>query len=179
MASPAPWQLQEPVEAQALDASEGRRSLFAFLISGMLMAFLGAILPAWRYHLRASFKEVGYYFLNLNVGFLVSVAASHFLLARKGVKFVLILANAMACVGFVYLALVSPPVPALWRLIGVLWIGVSTGLLNAAVFHAISPLYQHDRAATVNLAGVMFGLGCLITALFVAGTYFVYTVPSI
>ena len=62
---------------------------------------------------------------------------------------------------------------------GVLWIGVSAGLLNAGVFHAISPLYRHDRAATMNLAGVMFGLGCLLTALLVAGTYFVYTVPSI
>jgi FHS family glucose/mannose:H+ symporter-like MFS transporter len=179
MANPAPWQLQEPVEVQALDASQGRRSLSAFLVSGMLMAFLGAILPAWRYHLTANFKEVGYYFLNLSLGFLCSVAAAHFLLPRKGVKFVLILANAMACAGFLYLALASPPLPAMWRLMGVLWIGLSTGLLNAAVFHAISPLYQHDRAATVNLAGVMFGLGCLVTALFVAGTYYVYTVPSI
>jgi FHS family glucose/mannose:H+ symporter-like MFS transporter len=61
----------------------------------------------------------------------------------------------------------------------VLWIGVSAGLLNAGVFHAISPQYRLDRAATMNLAGVMFGLGCLLTALLVAGTYFVYTVPSI
>jgi FHS family glucose/mannose:H+ symporter-like MFS transporter len=167
------------VEAQVLDASEGRRSLASFLISGMLMAFLGAILPAWRYHLKADFKEVGYYFLSLNLGFLLSVAAAHVLLPRKGVKFVLIVANAMACAGFLYLALASPPVAAIWRLAGVLWIGVSAGLLNAGVFHAISPQYRHDRAATMNLAGVMFGLGCLLTALLVAGTYYVYTVPSI
>jgi hypothetical protein len=80
------------VETQVLDASEGRRSLSAFLISGMLMSFLGAILPAWRYHLRADFKEVGYYFLSLNLGFLLSVAAAHVLLPRRGVKFVLIAA---------------------------------------------------------------------------------------
>jgi fucose permease len=179
MSSPAPWRLEEPVEGQALDASEGRRSLAAFLVSGMLMAFLGAILPAWRYHLRANFKEVGYYFLSLNLGFLLSVASAHVLLPRKGVKFVLILANTLACGGFLFLALTSPPAPAIWRLFGLLWIGVSAGLLNAGVFHAISPLYRHDRAATVNLAGVMFGLGCLLTALLVAGTYYVYTVPSI
>ena len=40
----------------------------------MLMSFLGAILPAWGYHLKADFKEVGYYFLSLNLGFLLSVA---------------------------------------------------------------------------------------------------------
>jgi FHS family glucose/mannose:H+ symporter-like MFS transporter len=179
MSSPAPWRIETPVETLALDASEGRRSLSAFLISGMLMAFLGAILPAWRYHLKADFKEVGYYFLSLNLGFLLSVAAAHVLLPRRGVKFVLMVANAMACAGFLYLALMSPPAPAIWRLLGVLWIGVSAGLLNAGVFHAISPQYRHDRAATMNLAGVMFGLGCLLTALLVAGTYYVYTVPSI
>ena len=143
------------------------------------MSFLGAILPAWRYHLRANFIEVGYYFLSLNLGFLLSVAAAHVLLPRRGVKFVLILANSMACAGFLYLALTSPPVAAIWRLLGLLWIGISAGLLNAGVFHAISPQYRHDRAATTNLAGVTFGLGCLLTALLVAGTYYVYTVPSI
>src|SRR5580704_11291753 len=118
MSSPAPWRLEEPVETLALDASEGRRSLTAFLISGILMSFLGAILPAWRYHLSADFKEVGYYFLSLNLGFLLSVAAAHVLLPRKGVKFVLIAANAMACAGFLYLSLTSPPVAAVWRLLG-------------------------------------------------------------
>lgn len=179
MSSPAPWRVEEPAETLALDASEGRRSLSAFLISGMLMAFLGAILPAWRYHLKADFKEVGYYFLSLNLGFLLSVPAAHMLLARRGAKFVLMVANAIACGGFLYLALTSPPVSAIWRLLGVLWIGIAAGLLNTGVFHAISPQYRHDRAATMNLAGVMFGIGCLLTALLVAGTYYVYTVPSI
>lgn len=173
-----PWQLEHTPEERSW-ASEGRRSLSAFLVSGMLMSFLGAILPAWRYHLRPDFREVGYYFLSLNLGFQLSAVLSQRLLPRKGVKFLLILANGLACGGFLYLALTSPPVGALWRLFGVLWIGVSAGMLNAGLFHAVSPLYQQDRAATVNLAGVVFGLGCLLTALLVAGTYYVYTVPSI
>ncbi len=85
----------------------------------------------------------------------------------------------MSCAAFLALALSSPPVAAMWRMWGVLGIGIGTGLLNAGVFQAISPLYQRDRAATVNMAGVLFGLGCLLTALLVAGTYYVYTVPSI
>jgi len=31
----------------------------------------------------------------------------------------------------------------------------------------------------VNVSGTLFGLGCLVTALLVAGTYYVYTVPAI
>ncbi len=179
MSSPTASKLREPVEALTLDASEGRRSMGAFLVSGMLVSFLGAILPAWRYHLRDDFREVGYYFLSLNLGFLLSAAVTHFLLPRKGLKFVLILASGLACGGFLCLALSSPPVSAIWRLSAVLGIGVSAGLLNAGLFQAISPLYRHDRAATLNVAGAMFGIGCVITALLVAGTYFVYNVPSI
>ena len=44
---------------------------------------------------------------------------------------------------------------------GVLWLGASAGLLNTCMFLAISSLYERDRATTVNLAGVLFGLGCL------------------
>jgi FHS family glucose/mannose:H+ symporter-like MFS transporter len=179
MASPAPRQFVERADSQTLNASEGRRSLSGFLISGMLMSFLGAILPAWGYHLKADFKEVGYYFLCLSLGFLLSVGFASLLLPRKGVKFTLVLANALACGAFLYLAAGTAPVPAVWRFFGLLWMGVSAGLLNGGLFHAISPLYQHDRAATVNLAGVMFGLGCLLTAVLMAGTYYVYTVPSI
>lgn len=167
------------MQTQTLNATEGRRSLAAFLLSGMLMAFLGAILPAWRYHLRDDFREVGYYFLSLNIGLLISVVAAQALIPQKGVKFVLIVANAVACSGFLFLALTSPPVSAIWRLLGVLIIGIGVGLLNSGVFQAISPLYQHDPAATVNLAGVLFCFGSMLVALLVAGTYFVYTVPSI
>lgn len=143
------------------------------------MSFLGAILPSWGYHLRPSFIEVGDYFLSLALGLMASVGAAHVLLTRRGLKFVLVTANLLACAAFLFLALCSTPAAADWRLAGVLCIGFSTGLLNAAVFHAISPIYQADRAATVNFAGLLFGSGSLLTALLVAGTYYVYTVPSI
>jgi fucose permease len=172
-------QLQLDPDGEKSAARDAWRSMAAFLVSGMLMSFLGAILPAWGYHLRPSFIEVGDYFLSLAFGLLLSVGAAHFLVPRRGLKFVLVLANLLACGAFLFLALSSPPAPAAWRLWGVLCLGFSTGLLNAAVFHAISPIYQIDRAATVNFAGLLFGSGSLLTALLVAGTYYVYTVPSI
>jgi fucose permease len=177
MSSVAQSQLDPDGEKSA--TGDAWRSMAAFLVSGMLMSFLGAILPAWRYHLSPNFTEVGDYFLSLALGLLLSVVAAHFLLPRRGLKFVLVLANLLACGGFLFLALSSPPAPAAWRLAGVFCIGFSTGLLNAAVFDAISPIYQIDRAATVNFAGLLFGSGSLLTALLVAGTYYVYTVPSI
>jgi MFS transporter, FHS family, glucose/mannose:H+ symporter len=172
-------QLQLDPEGENAAVPYEWRSLAAFLVSGILMSFLGAILPAWGYHLRSGFAEVGSYFLSLASGLLLSVGAGHFLLPSRGLKFVLIAASVLGCGAFLFLAVSSPPAPAAWRLVGVLGIGFSAGLLNAGVFHAISPIYQRARTATVNLAGLLFGSGSLLTALLVAGTYYVYTVPSI
>lgn len=162
-----------------LQAASFRRTLSGFFLSGLLVAFLGAILPAWGYHLRAEYLTVGNYFLSLNLGILASIRVAQYLLPLKGVRVVLVLGCALAAVSFFYLALVPPPLSALWRMAGVFCLGVSAGLLNTAVFHAISPVYRRDPAATVNLAGAFFGLGCLLTAVLVAGTFYVYTVSSI
>src|ERR1700727_2689896 len=96
-------------------ARDAWRAMAAFLVSGILMSFLGAILPAWGYHLRPSFIEVGDYFLSLAFGLLFSVVAAHFLLPRRGLKFVLVLASLLACGGFLFLAPSSPPATAVWR----------------------------------------------------------------
>ena len=46
---------------------------------------------------------------------------------------------------------------------------MGAGLLNLALFHAISPSYRADAAGTVNKGGILYGLGCLAATLLVAG----------
>ena len=179
MSSPASSRLEPAGELPHGGGASGRLSLFAFFLCGISMSFLGALLPAWRYHLEAGFVEVGNYFLDLAAGFVLSAAVGNTLLRGQGPKFVLILANALACSGFMLLAAASLPSFAGWRLAGVLLIGVSAGLLSAGMFEIASPSHPQALGTTTNLAGVLFGCGCLLTALLVAGTYYVYTVPSI
>lgn len=162
-----------------LDVGASRRALSGFFLSGLLFSLLGAVLPAWGYHLGAEYSTVGSYFLSLNAGILLSIRVSQHLLRRRGITFTLALAAALACGALLYLAAVSGPVAAWWRMLGLLVLGVSTGMMNVSVFHAISPAFEHEHAATMNLAGAAFGLGCVVTALLVAGTFYVYTVPSI
>jgi fucose permease len=162
-----------------LDAPAARRALWGFFLSGLIISFLGAILPAWGYHLKSNYSVIGLYFFCLNSGVLVSVRTARALLVRKGVPFVLTLSSGLACAAFLFLALVSGPVADWWRMSGLFWLGLSAGMVNTAVFHSISDIYRHDRAATLNLAGAFFGLGCLLTAILVAGTFYIYTVPSI
>ncbi len=155
-------------------------ALAGFLLSGFLFALLGAILPAWGYHRDPpEFATIGHYFLSLNLGMLAATRVTQSLLPRRGIRFLLVLAAALACGTLLYLALVTPPASPLWRIAGLALIGFDTGLLHPALFHAITGRYERDPVGTLNRGGIFFGLGCLAVTLLVAGTFYAYTVPSI
>ncbi len=161
------------------DASAARRALAGFGLSGFLAALLGAILPAWGYHLSFEFITVGNYFLSVTAGVLLSTLVTRRLLARHGVSYILVLACGLASAVLLVLSFASPPALPVWRMGGLLYLGVATGMLNTAIFHAISPTYHQNPAATISLGGVFFGLGCLAIALVVAGTFYAWSVAGI
>lgn len=168
-----------PLNAVHSGVRAARISLAGFFLTGLLMSFVGAVLPAWGFHLSSEFVTAGTYFLLLNAGFLVSVRAGQALMERRGVAFTAALAAFLAAGGFLYLALMSAPFSPWWRLPGLFWLGFSAGLLNVALVEGVSPLYDVGRAATLNLAGMTFGLGCVVMSLLVASTYYVYGVRGI
>ena len=164
--------------AGLLETRGSRAALTGFFLSGMLFAFLGAILPAWGYHLTELYSRVGNYFIAFNIGLFLANRLSAWLLPRKGIRWCLRLACVLACATLLGLAY-APMTGFAWRTAGLLLLGASTGLLHGAIFQAITPIYRHDPAATGNLAGIFFGAGSLAMALLVAGTYYAYTVPAI
>ncbi|MBI5280085.1 MAG: MFS transporter [Candidatus Solibacter usitatus] len=163
----------------ALHGSAAGRGLSGLFISGVLMSFLGAILPAWRYHIAPDYLLIGTYFLCQNAGVLAGAWMGMRFMRRKGIAFTLSLGAGVAAAALVLLAFFPPPAPFWWRLAGLLLVGFGAGTLNTAAFHAISAAYQLNKAAAVNLAGAMFGLGCLLCALFLSGTFFAYSVQSV
>jgi fucose permease len=167
------------VEEGTLGSSGSRRALAGFFVSGMLIAFLGAILPSWQYHLSSEYGTVGLYFVGLIAGILASVWISPPLLEKKGIGWTLAFACAAASSALLYMAFVSPPFSFWWRVAGMALIGCSAGILHTAIFSAISPMYRHDPVATVNLGGMLFGLGCFTVALLVSGTFYIYSAPTI
>ena len=165
--------------AGLLEAKGSRVALTGFFVTGLLLAFLGAILPAWGYHFTEQYIQVGNYFLAFNGGLFLATRFAENLLVRKGIRWALIAACVLSCAAMLWLAWFSQPYGPWWRIAGLLALGAGAGTLQSALFQAIAPIYRHDPAATVNLAGIFFGLGCLTMALLVAGTYYVYTVSSI
>lgn len=150
------------------------------MLSGFLLALLGAILPVWGYQRdTASFVDVGNYFLSLALGIVAAAVVARRIIAGRGTPFLLVFACLLACGALLYLALVSPPVSEWWRVVGLLALGLGAGSLNMALFHTISPAYQGDAAGTVIRGGIWYGLGCLAATLLVAGTFYAYSVPMI
>jgi fucose permease len=167
-----------PPKADA--ATAGGTALPGFLLSGFLLALLGAILPAWGYHRDPpDFTAVGSYFLSLAVGIVGAAGLARRLMARKGLRFLLVFACSLSSLALGYLAFVSPPASAWFRVAGLLVLGLAAGLLNMALFHALSKGYHTDAAGTVSRGGVWYGVGCLTATLLVAGTFYAYTVPRI
>lgn len=170
----------EPVESPDVSRIPSAASaLTGFLLSGFLFALPGTLLPAWGYHIQTDFATIGNYFLSLSAGVIGAGTFSRILLPRRGLAFQLVSACVLACCALLYLALLSPLAAPAWRMCGMAGIGVAMGLLNIALFHAISPRYSYEPAGAVSLGGIYYGLGSLIAPLLVAGTYHAYTVPSI
>ena len=162
-----------------LKTTLARKALAGFFLSGLLSSYLGAILPAWGYHLTEDYQTVGNYFLSMNLGMWAALWIGARVLPKTRLGTTLVVACSLACSGFLYLALIPPTFSPWWRMAGVLVIGCGAGLLNSGMFQAIAPLYRQEPAATVNLAGTFFGLGCVVMAVLAAGTFYVYSVPSI
>jgi len=162
-----------------LGSSSARRALAGFFISGVLLSFLGTILFSWQHHLTSQYGIVGLYYAGLIAGLVGSARIASSLLKRKGIGWTLALACGLAGAAFLYLAFVSPPFSPWWRVGGMAVLGFAAGLLHTAIFHAISPMYRHDPAATVNLAGILFGLGCFSLAILISGTFYLYTAAAV
>jgi FHS family glucose/mannose:H+ symporter-like MFS transporter len=174
--------LPEPATVPAADplgSSSARRALAGFFISGVLLSFLGTILFSWQHHLTSQYGIVGLYYAGLITGLVASARTSPALLRRKGLSWTLALACGLAGAAFLYLAFVSPPFSPWWRVGGMAILGFAAGLLHTAIFNAISPMYRHDPAATVNLAGILFGAGCFAVAILISGTFYLYTAAAV
>jgi len=171
-ANPAPEAISE--------RSHCGRALAGFLLSGFLMALLGAILPAWGYHRDPpDFAAVGNDFLSLAVGVIAPLIWARKLITARGLPLVLCVSSAAASIALVYLSLVPPPLSNWLRGIGLAVLGAAAGSLSIGLFRAITPAYRQDAAGTAVRGGIWYGLGCLTATLLVAGTFYAYSVPTI
>jgi fucose permease len=153
--------------------------LSAFFLAGLISAFVGAMLPAWRHHIQTDFLLIAGSFFVQNVGMLLGPVVARPLLRSRSIGAVMSVGAVLAAAGFLVMAFFLPPSPYWWRLAGLLLTGLGAGILQVAVFHTVSAAYELHPAATLNLGGVLFGIGCLTSSLLVAATLFEWQVTWI
>lgn len=174
MSHPTPALVPSTVQTAA-----NRRALGGFFLSGLLFSFVGTVLPAWGFHLRSDYLTVSLYFLFLNFGVYAGFHLTQLLVAKRGVRFALLLGSGLATACLFFLAWERGMVADSFRLAALFGIGFSGALVNTAIFHAITPLYEHDPVGTLNLCGVFFTVGSLAAAVLVAATFDSYSVPEV
>ena len=147
------------------------------MLSGFLLALPGAILPAWGAHRDPTdFTLVGNYFLCLAVGLVVVGKPARWIIARRGISFVLVLGCGLASLALAFLSAFPPPASAWWRAGGMAAVGAGAGLINMGLFHAATPQFEADAASAVTLGGLWYGLGCVAVTLLAAGSLSGYNV---
>lgn len=166
-------------EAQASTLPSARGGLWALLLAGFLMSLLGAVLPAWRYHIESDFLLLGAYFLSQNAGIVLGTVWGRLWVRRRGIAADLALGCALAAAGLMLLGIFSPPAHSAWRLAALFIVGAGAGIIHTGALYAIVPAYRHEPGSTLSLGGVLFNLGAMATVLVVAGSFFAYNIQAV
>jgi len=143
-----------------------------FLLLGLLVGLLGSLLIAWQYHINTDPQLIGLHFLALNAGYVAAVAIAKRLLYRVSIRVLALCACAIGFASLLALSVLVPPVAPLWRMVGLAFIGAAAGALATALLYLLAPYFAAAPAAMVNLTGVLFCWGCLLSTLIVSVTYF-------
>lgn len=130
--------------------------------------------------MESDFLLVAIYFFSLNLGFLIAIRGAQMALPRFGIGFILKTAALIGAISLGLLAFASTPgIDPLFRAVGLFGAGMAAGLTNTAVFQAIISIYRHDAASTTNMAGLLFTMGSMLTALLAGGAFYAYSVSTI
>jgi fucose permease len=139
-------------------ASAAFAGMFLF---GIVMALLGAVLPALSGSLQFGLADVGTLFLVMNLCILATSLALGPLMDRYGTKPPLVIGPALIGAGLALLGVADVFRHLLW---GVGLLGVGGGAVNAASNTLVADLH-HDpaaKSAALNRLGVVFGFGALL-----------------
>ncbi len=149
-----------------------REWIAGFLLLGVLVGLLGSLPIAWQYHIDTDPRLIGLHFLALNAGYVIAAAVAQRVLRRVSIRAVALVACGIGFVSLAALSFAIPPVLAVWRMLGLGFVGVAGGALGTAILYALEPFFSESPADLANLAGLLFGCGCLVSTLMIGITYF-------
>ena len=154
-----------------------RSAMGGFFLLGCLIALLGALLPVWVYYVHFDLATAGEYFLAFNLGIFAAAMVSRGILAKFGLRRLLVFACLLTGATMVILAAVLSPVALILPL---MCLGFATGMLTTGLSWLMFDAMTAPMAATIlSLAGVFFGFGAVCITLLIWATVHTLTPPEI
>ena len=149
--------------------------LSGFLVSGFLFSLVGALLPAWGYDISSEYALAGRHFLAIVLGIVITgvLIGSKW---RPSTRVLLVSGCGLAASSL--LALSAFPISAMWRISVLFFVGAAASLLHAGLFEAMLPSHDQASATPLNIAGVFFGGGAILSTLLVSGVFWVFSVQG-
>ena len=148
-----------------------------FLVSGLFCSIPGALLPAWGFDISSDYAAAARYFLPLALGLVASGLAIRRAAKSFGTRNLLLLSCAGGALALAALAYF--PIGSLQGKFAIAAFGASSGFLHAGLFQALIVSWERSPALTINSAGIFFGSGAILTAIFAASTFFTWPVDRL
>jgi len=167
-----PPEPEHPQDAPALGAAIVAKTMAGLLISGLLTALPGAVLPYWRHYIESRYLLIAVYFLAQIAGLLGARLWAPRLVRTQGLGVAMSVSCWLAAGGLLVMGVFIPEAHWGWRIGGLLLTGSAAGLMNTVVFAGTTAAYERHPAAMVSLAGVFYGSGSLVCALAIGSSYF-------
>jgi fucose permease len=145
--------------------------LCGLVVSGFLLALPGGLLPLWGFHIHPDFGTAGNFFLVLGLGVVCGGALAQRLTRKTSLERLLAAGYFVAAVALLLLAVAAPPAETWFQSLALLVSGIAAGIMNAAVFEAMTPGYESNPATITLTGGVLFGAGSVLAALLLAQSF--------
>ncbi len=145
--------------------------LGGLVFSGFLLALPGGLLPLWGFHIQPDFATAGNFFLQLGIGVIGGGVLGQALARRAHVSRLLAGSYFTAAIAILLLAAAEPPAQTWYRFFALFVAGGSAGMINTAVFEAVTPCYGSNPAAITLMGGIFFGAGSVLAAILLSFSF--------
>ena len=145
--------------------------LCGLVVSGLLLALPGGLLPLWGFHIQPDFGTAGNFFLVLGLGVIGGGVLAQRLARHASLERLLAGGYFTAALSLLLLAVAAPPAPSWYRFLALFVSGMAAGIMNTAVFEAVTACYESNPATITLMGGIFFGGGSVLAALLLGQSF--------
>ncbi len=153
--------------------------LRALVVSGLLLALPGGLLPLWAFHIQTDFARAGDYFIATAAGLSVGALLAQKWGGRISTARLLGYSCFVAAAAIVLLAFAAPPAGFAVGFAGLLIAAGAAGALNAGMLRLIGPAWQSNPAGITLTGGIYFAAGSAIASVLLAWCFDATNAPRL